>query len=366
MTDMTVLETTKLTPDELKTPSRDLIAQLPTILDVVEYISALENVEMRKLLALDADFLNMHEMGRYMPVADQPRSNVTRFYPCSQTPFLYMRGQNSFHSPSYPSLFRKKGKESDDYQLISRLRACEFILSFITHPVVREVERNCRIERMAIAQHYEIPTEYMDITNSKWVAAFFAASYKEGDRYLPTKTGFGKGIGVFYISNPKLQNTPSVTQNITPLGFQYFERPTRQSSFVYKMNKGDDFDESKQFVRIVFRHDTEASKVVFAMSYRQQRFYPDDEWVGIANWIRRDDYPLSMGALELSRQFGVTQTVDEVREVLRRKGLALTDQLAPLAQLTSAQVELGIRRWEEYERSQVTRKISNPLPIFYL
>ena len=69
------------------------------------------------------------------------------------------------------------------------------------NPVVNEIRMNCRVEDMAIAQHYEFPTEYMDITNNKWVAAFFAATYKSGNLYLPTETGFGNGIGVFYISN---------------------------------------------------------------------------------------------------------------------------------------------------------------------
>ena len=301
-----------------------------------------------------------------MYMSDQAFTNVAKLFPISQTPFTLMRGQNAYFAPSYPSLYRPQKINSEDFCLISRLRACEFILTFQHHPVVNEIRMNCRVEDMAIAQHYEFPTEYMDITNNKWVAAFFAATYKSGNLYLPTETGFGNGIGVFYISDPVMKSNLHFLDNVYTLGFQYFERPTRQNSLVYKMKENEDMDANPMFLRLVFRHDTEASKLVYNMSHKQQRFYPNDEWYEIAQQIMRDDYPLSLGAIELSHQYGVTLNNDEIRLILDRHCVKTTDKQIPMAHLTSEQIAADVRKWNEYGRAFIQNSILPILPVFNL
>lgn len=363
---MTIFDTTKLSSRDIQHLTDEQKAELPTILDIVEYISVLENAEMRKHINMHADFLGFSRIGKYMSMSDQPFTNIRKLFPISQTPFTLMRGQNSYFTPSYPSLYRKNNMQSEDFRLLSRLRACEFILAFQHHPVVNEIRMNCRVEDMAIAQHYEFPTEYMDITNNKWVAAFFATTYKSGELYLPTETGFGNGIGVFYISNPAMRFHPHFLDNVYTLGFQYFERPTRQYSLVYKMNENEDMDANLMFSRFVFRHDTEASKVVYNMSYKQQRFYPNDEWYEIAQQIMCDDYPLSLGAIELSHQYGVTLNNDEIRLILDRHCVKTTDKQIPMAHLTSEQIAADVRKWNEYGRAFIQNSILPILPVFNL
>lgn len=362
MISMSVPDTAALTPEEIEHLSPNRIKQLPTILDIVEYISTIENRQMREDLKMEYDWLKMNQEGKYMPVSDQPRTNIVKFFPCSQSTFTFMRGQNAYHHPCYPSIFRETDIDAGDYWLISRLRACEFILTFLNHPIVNEVKMNCKVEDMAIAQHYEIPTEYLDLTNNKWVAAFFAATYKEGNRYLPTKTGYDKGVGVVYIYRPQMHN-PNQFDKISTLGFQYFERPTRQSSFVYKMEKGEDFDSNPRYIRLVFRHDTKASEMIYEMAYEQERFYPNDEWAEIVSQIKRNDYPLSRGSIVLSRQYGVNIPEEEIRQILTRNNISLTDQYQPLAHLTYEQYADDIRRWNEYGRPNINRRILPPIPV---
>ncbi len=354
---MTIFDTTKLSSHDIQHLTDAQKAELPTILDIVEHISALENDEMRKHINIPVDYLGFSRIGKYMSMSDQPFTNIRKFFPISQTPFTLMRGQNAYFTPSYPSLYRKNNMQSEDFRLLSRLRACEFILTFQHHPVVNEIRMNCRVEDMAIAQHYEFPTEYMDITNNKWVAAFFATTYKSGELYLPTETGFGNGIGVFYISNPAMRFHPHFLDNVYTLGFQYFERPTRQYSLVYKMNENEDMDANPMFSRFVFRHDTEASKVVYNMSYKQQRFYPNDAWHEIAQKIKCDDYPLSLGAVELSRQYGMTLSDCELHQVLDGIGVKLTDKQTPNIHLTPEQIASDVRRWSDYGRSFIQNSI---------
>lgn len=366
MTKMTILDTSKLSSEDILHLTDEQKAKLPTILDIVEYVSTLENAEMREYLNLNGDFLGFSRLGKYMYMSDQAFTNVAKLFPISQTPFTLMRGQNAYFAPSYPSLYRPQKINSEDFCLISRLRACEFILTFQHHPVVNEIRMNCRVEDMAIAQHYEFPTEYMDITNNKWVAAFFASTYKSGNLYLPTETGFGNGIGVFYISDPVMKSNLHFLDNVYTLGFQYFERPTRQNSLVYKMKENEDMDANPMFLRLVFRHDTEASKLVYNMSHKQQRFYPNDEWYEIAQQIMRDDYPLSLGAIELSHQYGVTLNNDEIRLILDRHCVKTTDKQIPMAHLTSEQIAADVRKWNEYGRAFIQNSILPILPVFNL
>lgn len=47
---MTVADTIRLTPDEITALSSEQIQELPTILDVLEYLSGIENVGMQSML----------------------------------------------------------------------------------------------------------------------------------------------------------------------------------------------------------------------------------------------------------------------------------------------------------------------------
>ena len=60
-----------------------------------------------------------------------------------------------------------------------------------------------------MAQHYGFDTNYIDISNSKWVAAFFACTGYDTktDTYFPAGEDYYEGYGVMYVTkdtgNPK-------------------------------------------------------------------------------------------------------------------------------------------------------------------
>ena len=83
------------------------IDALPTILDVVEQISAIEN----KLALPNVSQIPSPEFldeGRYSFVSDRNNRSIARLMPMSQSPFRYYRGQSRYHSPCQPTLYRKK------------------------------------------------------------------------------------------------------------------------------------------------------------------------------------------------------------------------------------------------------------------
>ena len=359
---MTPIETSLYSPDQIENMTEAQKADLPTIIEVLEYISSLENATMRRNLQTPG-MEDLFREDKYAVVSDHAWTNIPKLYPCSQSMFTLMRGQNNYFSKCYPSLFRtKEGMSEDDHWLISRLQSCEFIAIMLRHPVVRALQQLCQVEYMSVAQHYGFPTEYMDITNQKWAAAFFACTeYKEGN-YVPFVPKGETKIGVVYIGGmSEYQMSPD---NVKALGFHYFERPTRQNALVYQMKRGDNFDADPFFKRIIFRHDAEASKLVFRMACNQYRYFPKDDWAEIAERIRKPDYPICKAAIEVSRNYGVTLSEEEIQKVLSRNNIRFVNTDIPQAMPTEKQVEWECKKWQEYIFPNLRRNVLQFPPVY--
>lgn len=358
---MTVLETTQLTSEQIKSMTDEQKKDLPTMIEVLEYLSSIENANMRDNLC--GGMRDLFVQGKYAVMSDQAWTNIPKLYPCSQTTFTLMRGESSYHADSHPSLYRPQTTMPDeDYQLISRLKACEFIVIMKRHRVVQELAKFCNIEYMAIAQHYGFATEYMDVTNQKWVAAFFASTKYENGNYKPFNPEGENKIGIIYVGEPLGHET--YPANIRAMGFHYFERPTRQNALVYEMKENDNFDADPFFKHIVFRHDAAASEFVFKMCYNQLRYFPKDVWADIAVQIRKPDYPISQAAIDECHNYGVTQTDDEIKEVLQRNHILYAASNTPQAMPTQPQMDEEFYIWETYLLPHLARNILR-LPTIY-
>lgn len=262
------------------------IDELPTILDVVEEISKKENKHV--LANITSIPLPQHyDEGRYNYVAEKHNRSILHLMPTSQSPFIFYRGQSRFYGPCMPTLYR--GKPSDEDIACNRLKTCEFAQLLRTHPVFQELVHGFKVEPIVLAQHYGLKTEFLDITNSKWVAAFFACTQYDydSDTYSPVGRDYEEGYGVMYITKEwVLKELPEeFFEKYDVIGYQYFERPTKQSSFGIKMARDEDFNDSPYFDKKYFRHDLEASTMVFDMSYRQNRFIPRDPLSKLARKI---------------------------------------------------------------------------------
>lgn len=193
------------------------ISELPTIIDVMETLAERENI--RKITnPKELHPWKMLEEGYYMPVLSGSDNNLVQFLPTGPCFGLYYRGQNQFYQECAPTLYRKKTKEEE---ILSRLKANEFQLQVLTHPVVQELMiSGVAINLEALSQHYGFDTNRLDLTNDKWVAAFFATTYFKDGKYYPVDEGFGEGFGVLYASKP----------DITPLNPKFSELMTRLDS----------------------------------------------------------------------------------------------------------------------------------------
>ena len=345
------------------------IDALPTILDVVERISAIENKLALPFVGQIPSPEHLDE-GRFTFVSERSNRNAVHLMPTSQSPFRYYRGQSVYYTPCVPTIFRgkKKGVPPTDEEIAANLiKVCEFVLLLRTHPVYCVVSQNAMVNSVALAQHYGLATEYLDITNSKWVAAFFASTgYDwETDTYYPVGRDYKDGFGVMYISKDfDMQHQPDefYEQN-TVIGYQYFDRPSKQSSFGYGLSIGEDFNDLPYFDKVFFRHDIEASTIVFDMSYRQKRFIPQDSLSKLARKIAVSK-EVTRNAVELCRQhYCADRPRSFLDEVCARNGWMIREDNAPIVKFEEAEIAADWKEWMEFGKADIEARTLPIRPI---
>lgn len=282
------------------------IKRLPTILDVIEQLAARENKALfRECGRIPSP--GYYDEGRFNYVSDDNNRNIVHLMPTSQSPFTFMRGQSRYYEPCLPTLYRN----NPTYAIIAKKMELidKFKALLLTHPIFREVISNVSAGIITMAQHYGFDTNYIDITNSKWVAAFFACTGYDSktDTYFPVGADYYEGYGVMYVTKDTETPNFDLFRKQEVIGYKYFARPTMQSSFGMAMEKGENFNDSPFFNKIFFRHNIEASKVVFDMSYKQSRYIPVDELSVLAKRIR-DGLPAEFDQKKLAKDVEDWQT----------------------------------------------------------
>lgn len=272
-----------------------------TLLDILDKISFEE-----ELWALDKSMIRKHfpypgDEDMFIPESD---GETTVLSPVCLLPYTYYRGQNKIFQPCYPSLYRSYMTES--MKFLERLRYCEFYLLLETHPLCTVFRNhflfkypdgssgtlNLQIYHLALAQHYGIATELMDVTSDKWVAAFFAATTCSNDIYSPFK---GDGEGIFYTC--KGMKDPD-NPEIRPIGLQPFSRPGEQRGYAYPLDDNDDFESHVEVARR-FKHVPEINEFIFNYTNRSVKLFPHDILKDKADIIRKST-TFSNAALEMA------------------------------------------------------------------
>lgn len=200
------------------------------------------------------------------------------FLPRCRIKNWHYRGQKSYYKDCKPTLYRGL-KEEEVFN--ERLKLCEFSIIVNKHPVAWRFEsglftntrsdnvlhNKIHIDADALAQHYGICTEFMDLTTDKWTAAFFAGcSYvkSEGlgkDTYKIYGDSNENKTGVFYIYQDK---TPYVDGwKLKPIGIQPNARPVKQSAYTMKMDREQNFD--KMAYGVHFKHDNRCSSIILKL-----------------------------------------------------------------------------------------------------
>ncbi|RCX08355.1 FRG domain-containing protein [Marinomonas foliarum] len=209
----------------------------------------LEKLEGKKIFSLDMylDFITKKEFSRIGLVegnkdyAVDIGSNQYRIMPLGEGEFspIYYRGQNHYHSPCKPSIFRP---DIDDLSLIRRYEF-ERILkkvrinNLVNHYLLINDQHSFSVEVEGLCQHYELPTSLLDVSKNKSIAKFFAmCEFKDG-HYFPRKAG---NAYIYKIDLTKVQEKDR--NKICLIGNQPLPRSKEQSGIAIKLNKDEDFN----------------------------------------------------------------------------------------------------------------------------
>lgn len=171
------------------------------------------------------------------------------------SPFLY-RGQTRRYSPCFPTLYRDFPVANNprelppvkrDAYLLAQVRLLEFLSVLNQHPAIELArEIGLHLNQTAIAQHYGIPTDHIDLTQDHEVALFFA-SCKPNDagEWHPVS----EGIGVLYRFDMTVfsrvlgsEVDDKISRVLEMIGLQTLPRPGEQKAWTLKLPLGFDFE----------------------------------------------------------------------------------------------------------------------------
>jgi hypothetical protein len=163
--------------------------------------------------------------------------------------------------------------EPDQARLIVNLIRTEWFVRFLREATAVKWLNESRIvvNEMAVAQHYGLPTGYIDLTQSFEVAAFFACCRYEAasKSWSPVADGEGVVYAVFWRDMPS-------GRRVRPIHLQFFPRPSEQWGWTYEMHLGDDFDKLSFVRKFILRHDLEASRRILAKFCQGSDLFPRD------------------------------------------------------------------------------------------
>ncbi len=256
-----------------------------TVLDILDVMSA----EEESYLFSD-NYNEFHSYGvpfkegLFIPTSDG------HLFPTFRGSFRLFRGQTQFYEKCQPAFWRDN--MDDKMRMIERLKLIEFekmvkkfqqydIFSsglIVNNPFGWTVHYPLHVDLLALAQHYGIKTELLDLTSDKWTAAFFACTdYDEvHDSYSPRvsydDSAGDTGIIYIYIG----EGNDFQSKSIRVVGAQPFLRPVEQASFMKEMkNSTSNFNDfcADSFS---FHQEPGISVLVCHFANRANRLFPDE------------------------------------------------------------------------------------------
>lgn len=224
---------------------------------------------------------------------------------------IHYRGENNIYDTCIPSIYRNN--PSDTQILIEKLKVLDFISITKTFPQVLFAEKDgLDVRYEALAQHYGLKTDIIDVTSDICVAAFFAThEYDIGtNRYLPKTSGYGvlrfrRGLFLFPDENTEL------------IGAQPFLRPTLQHAFGLRMRKEDDLNTCSG--KIVFKQNIFWNqKIEDVFRQNDVNLFPREIIANVADSIRLSNSVTQLSIDEYCASNGMC--VNEIADIVLDAG----------------------------------------------
>lgn len=258
------------------------------------------------------------------------------------------RGQTREHTPCLPLLGRLKTHEE---QLLTLCRNIAFEDAISDHPFVRMAEQSTFlghplfVDKEGLAQHYNLPTHLLDMTDNFEVASFFATCARNSDTRQYEPATDTQQHGVIYRLTPVFMIDPAIPDRAFGpfhiIGWQPLPRPEQQRAFAVEMKPGQNFCELPSVERFPFRHRARVSHRIWK-SFDEGRalFPPDaaDELATQANTLHQFTRPqIDRAWKRLGNWLGETFNT-EVRKIIENRG-NITETTAPILTWNGLDIE---------------------------
>ena len=332
------------------------------LLDVLDRISLDEELWRYNQGRYKGLFAGIEQEGLFeiMQMPDGKASLV----PCNPSLNSFYRGQTTYFEECYPSLYRKGVTPA--MRFVERVKYEEFKLLIKEYPLI-DIFTNglydniqnkdgspvaLNVDTLALAQHYGIKTELMDLTTDKFVAAFFASTACDDKGvYSPITEDDGReGVFYHYIDIPLLGSHTK----LRAVGLQPFSRPGEQAGFVIAMSEGENFNDMVAH-KIFFRHDPEIARFIFNFTNRSAKLFPSDILDDKVNTIKLSD-KFSRRAFDAAcEEFYPYTDKSMYLQYMTDYGKEIVDD--PIVMFTEAEKQDCLEKWNTHGLKDATEKV---------
>ena len=195
--------------------------------------------------------------------------------------------------------YRANSVDENLSRLIARMKIIEFTEFLNKFDIVKDWNYGDVIYD-ALAQHYGLATDLIDITNDLRTALFFACCKYDNAKseWLPLGkedienadsrkhvfiAGGDSRYGIIMRADSEIFDIQMAGTEILPIGYQPFMRCSNQYGFVLKMKNANEDLKQNNFVRKYrFRLTPEFCKTVFDMMQQGKKIYPTD---GLSDFV---------------------------------------------------------------------------------
>jgi FRG domain protein len=240
--------------------------------------------------------------------------------------FLF-RGENEFHNPCKPNLFRNTKKS---YFLDSMIYGDEMFCLILSHPLVQLLDmgvmlngEHIRFEMnlYGLIQHYYNKTALIDLTSDINVALFFATQqYDRGtDSYSPIIDENHKvGVLYYYAIDYFKDFKPQLNgEQLSTIGLQVFPRSGEQKGFLYQCNKNTNFNELPQLNAFQFKHNADIAKKIYKQMNGGKVLFPHDVLQTCWGKKLRNKDLVSLDAIKINLTRNEEETIESIRIKLK-------------------------------------------------
>lgn len=218
----------------------------------------------------------------------------------------YFRGENAYNRTTKGSVFRGMPdtiEEVEVFNLIGEIKIIEFCLWLNQLDCVRNW-RYGDVFHGAIAQHYGIPTNGIDVSSNLKVALFFAcckydaqekkwkpldkADYENEDsRQSVFNRGGDSRYGILFSTAADVAELKRAAKDaddipftrVTPIGYQPFWRCPYQSGYMIETGESYDMFKDVSFTKVKFRHTEEFCQWIYHEMDEGYKIYPVEDMV---------------------------------------------------------------------------------------